>query len=151
MLRKLVPVLVLFAITTSCSKDKFQTTPSISIKEETSIVPVGGTLFVRMEYTDKEGDVSRGSLIYLPELLNTRRLAPNVPPYAPINLPVPDFPDNDKGEIELNLDWVNIYKEIQARPGQDKNDTIRIKLVVMDRENNTSDTAVTGTIVLLGQ
>jgi hypothetical protein len=151
MIRKLVPILSIVIVFASCDKNKFQTRPSLELVDESSVVPRDGQIFVRLKYTDKEGDVARDSLFYQPELLNVRKpVGPRE--YAPVQDPLPNFPDKNKGEIELRLDHFFYYKEISDnRPGVDKNDTIIIRFVLKDRGGNISDTAVSGQIVLLDQ
>lgn len=149
MIRILVPIAFVIAISTACNKDKYQTKPSIEVVDESSVVPRDGQIFVRLKYTDKEGDVARDSIWYLAELLNVRRpVGPRE--YIPVKEPLPDFPDKNSGEIELRLDHFLYYKEIaDNNPDHDKNDTIRIRFVLQDRAGNRSDTAISGSIVLL--
>jgi hypothetical protein len=151
MIRKLVPILSTVIIIAACSKNKYNTRPSLEVVDESSVVPRDGQIFVRLNFTDKEGDVARDSIYYQPELLNVRRpVGPRE--YAGVKDPLPDFPDKTKGEIELRLDHFLYYKEIaDNRPGVDKNDTLIIRFVLKDRAGNVSDTAVSGQIVLLDQ
>ncbi|KIC93470.1 hypothetical protein [Flavihumibacter solisilvae] len=151
MIRILVPALLILTVCYACSKDKYKTKPSLEVLDESSIVPRDGQIYVRLKFTDKEGDIARDSIWYLPELLNVRRpVGPRE--YIPVKDPLPDFPDKSSGEIELRLDHFLYYKEIADNtPGHDKNDTIRIRFVLQDRAGNTSDTAISGQIVLLDQ
>src|SRR3989442_1475054 len=120
-----------------CDKNSFETRPQIKVKAlNGNVVPLGGSLIVTLEVTDKQGDLGNGQFIYLPELLNKRRLASSVPNYIPVTVSIPKFPDKSKSDLELRIERAFIYKEIQSRPGQDKNDTIRIKIVVVDRGAN---------------
>jgi len=147
----IISALALFVLG-ACGKDNFQTTPQVKVKSlNGNLIPVGGGLVINLEATDKEGDLSEGELVYFPKLLNVRRLAPNIPDYTPVTQGIPKFPDNSKTDLELRLDRNFIYKDINARTGEDKNDTINIRIVVKDRAGNTSDTTTTETIVLLGQ
>lgn len=151
MIRIWVPALLILTICYSCSKDKYKTRPSLEVVDESSVVPRDGQIFVRLKFTDKEGDIARDTIWYLAELLNVRRpVGPRE--YIPVEEPLPNFPDKSSGEIELRLDHFLYYKEIADNtPEHDKNDTIRIRFVLQDRAGNVSDTATSGTIVLLDQ
>lgn len=138
-----------------CSKDKFQTTPSLRIKSMNANLlrpTLDSRLTITYEYTDKEGDIANDTLMYFPELLNKRRLSDPVGgKYFPIYESTPSFPKTSKGEIDLNLYGGNLYRNLVTRPGEDKNDTIRIRTVLYDNANNKSDTSYSEKIVILGQ
>ena len=156
MIRKLVPIVVVVTVLLACSKDKFQTKPSLEVTEHAEVVGLQSSFRVVLEFTDKEGDISGAgdSTLWLKgELLNQRRVDPNVPQqYVNIYWPLPEFPDKTKGEIQLDLSYADFYKMIdEDDPTKDKNDTIRIRFAVRDRAGNVSDTVSTGNIVLLGQ
>jgi len=146
-----VPVFVL-VLSVACSKDNYKTQPQFKVKSlNGNVIPLGGTLVVTIEATDKEGDLGNGSYTYLPVLLNKRRLAVTSLPYASITEPIPGFPDNSKSDIDLRLARTSLFKDLNVRPGEDKNDTIAIKIVITDRAGNKSDTSSTDPIILLGQ
>lgn len=156
MIRKLAPIVAILVTLIACSKDKFQTEPSLEVKSHSEVVAVQSSFNVSLEFTDKEGDLSGAgdsTLWYKAELLNTRRLSQGVPrEYFDGYAPLPEFPDKSSGEIQFRLEYRDFYKEIdERREGFDKNDTIRIRFAVKDRDGNLSDTAITGNIVLLGQ
>jgi hypothetical protein len=136
----------------ACDKDKFQTKPQISLKSITDYVPFQGILEVSLTFTDKEGDLGEGTLFYLPVLQNVRPLAPSIPlpPYDTVRYPIPEFPEKSKGEMKLNLNRNDIYKEIQQRGGTDKNDTLIFRIYVRDKAGNTSDTLITSKVVVQG-
>jgi len=139
----------------ACSKDKFQTKPSLTLKTMNGNVlrpTLDSRLTLTYEYTDKEGDVSNDTLMYYPELLNKRRLSDPVGgKYFPIYEMTPSFPKTSKGDIELNLYGGNLYRNLVTRPGEDKNDTLRIRAVLFDNANNKSDTVYSDKIIILGQ
>lgn len=141
------PVLFLLI---ACNKDKFQTKPQISLKSITDFVPLQGMFQATLSFTDKEGDLGNGQLIYLPVMLNKRPLAPAIPPYDSVVTAIPSFPEKSNGDINLNLDRVNLYKEIQQQGGKDKNDTLILKIYVRDKAGHTSDTLATSSFVLQG-
>ena len=132
-------------IAASCNKDKFQTKPTIEVKSlNTHEVPApNGDLEIRLEFTDKEGDLGDGILTYIRVRTNTR----------PIPLPgtydkpdtirtgIPEFPGTSKGDIFLTIP----YNFLDEDPG--RNDTMFFKITVKDIKNNSSDTISTATIV----
>lgn len=129
----------------ACHKDKFQTKPTISVKDlnTTEVMAPDGTLRITIEVTDKEGDAGSGELTYV-------RIRTNGTPIPdPINndkadtarAPVPDFPKKDKVDMTLDIP----YSFLDEDPG--RNDTMFFRLTLRDRENNQSDTIDTKQIV----
>jgi len=129
----------------ACSKDKFQTKPTISVKDinNTEVNAPDGTLRITLECTDKEGDEGNGQLTYI-------RVRTNSTPIPdPTNndkadtafAMVPDFPTKDKVEMTLDIP----YSFLDEDPT--RNDTMFFKLTLRDRGNNQSDTISTTQIV----
>jgi hypothetical protein len=136
-------VLVLFA----CSKDSFETKPQISIKSVSpEFVPIGGRLNIRLEFRDKEGDVD-DSLFVIRERLNINSFSP---PFE-LKYDIPEFPEKSKGEFEITIPYATgltlNLNPIGSSPNFE-NDTLRLKLVVKDKEKNTSDTAIIERVVV---
>ena len=128
----------------ACSKDKFQTKPTISVKEINSTeITTGGTLRITLECTDKEGDEGGGQLTYI----RVRTNSTSIP--DPTNndkadtafATVPDFPTKDKVEMTLDIP----YNFLDEDPFL--SDTMFFKLTLRDRGNNQSDTISTAQIV----
>lgn len=144
-MKKFIPFLfVVFLV--ACDKDKFQTKPQIEIDSyNTKELPSNASLIINLKFTDKEGDLGQGQFTYIPERLNRRGLPPSVPNYSPVNLPIPEFSDHNKGEFELKMEWKNLHKSDM------ENDTIRLKFVAEDREGNRSDTVQSDQLVILRQ
>lgn len=137
-----LPVCFLIA----CGKDSFETKPQIEIESyNTKTLPPNADLVINLKFTDKEGDLGKGQFTYEPVRLNRRGLPPSVPGYSPVNLPIPDFNDHNKGEFELKMQWKFLHKSDQ------ENDTIRLKFVAMDRAGNISDTVESDQVVILRQ
>lgn len=131
-------------IIAACHKDKFQTKPTISVKDMNGPdIPVGGTLHITLECTDKEGDEGQGVLTYV----RVRTNSTSIP--DPVNndkadtayATVPDFPTKDKVEMTLDVP----YSFLDEDPNL--NDTMFFKLTLRDRGNNQSDTISTTQIV----
>jgi hypothetical protein len=140
-------ILFLFVLSlVACDKDKFQTKPQIEIDSyNTKELPPNYSLIVNLKFTDKEGDLGQGQFTYIPVRLNRRGLPPSVPNYSPVNLPIPEFSDHNKGQFELKMEWKNLHKSDR------ENDTILLKFVAVDREGNSSDTVQSDQLVILSQ
>jgi hypothetical protein len=129
----------------SCNKDKFQTTPQISIKRVSDKkVPVNGNLVVTLSYTDKEGDIDN-NLDIIRERLNKKNTE------APLVLPFPivQFPDTDRGDIQIDLKYFdaltlssNAIRIPGSNPPRFEVDTLRLKFVLTDKAGNVSDTVI---------
>ncbi len=128
----------------ACNKNRFQTNPSISIKDINSTeITQGNSLKITLECTDKEGDVGGGQLTYIRVRTNTIPIPnPSVNDKADTAYyTVPDFPKTDKVNIDLTIP----YEFMNEDPN--RNDTMFFKITVKDLENNQSDTISTKTVV----
>ncbi len=98
-------IAVAFLVVAACSKDNFDSSPTLKIKEATpEEIPVNGSLFVILEFTDKEGDVySRGdsTLVIIRQRLNVR--GPIID--SSVRYPVPEFPEKTKGELQVTIPY----------------------------------------------
>jgi hypothetical protein len=136
----------------ACSKDKFQTVPSLRVKSiSTDVVPFNGSLTVRLEFTDKEGDV-HDSIWVKKQRLN-RRVTPTI--RDSILYKIPDYPDKTKGEFEITLDYQSILSAIAplnsipaTTPPSKESDTLNVKFAVRDKAGHISDSVSIGTIVV---
>ncbi len=143
-----VPVAVLLLILSaglfSCSKDKFKTNPSLEITGyKSKTVGRNDALIINLRFTDKQGDLTSGSFVYIPTRLNARPLPPLIPDYDSVKLVVPTFPDHSDGTFQLNLPWLNVHKS------DIENDTIKMRFVLVDRAGNKSDTVTSDRLVIL--
>ncbi len=140
----LCSVILIVCVLTACHKDKFQTKPTISIKEINSTeIPEGGTLRITLECTDKEGDEGNGMLTYIRVRTNSTPIPDpgNNDKADTAVYPVPDFPSKDKVEMTVDIP----YTFLDEDPGV--NDTMYFRLTLRDRGNNQSDTISTVPIV----
>lgn len=138
-------VVVLFL---ACSKDKFQTKPQISIKaysNKSREVTPNQNLDITFSYTDKEGDIGTGRLLYYPTRLNIIPLANGDKYLDSVIYQIPDLPDYDKGDINFAMRWNDFHKS------DTENDTLLIKFQVEDRAGNRSDTISSDVLVVLKQ
>ncbi|HET9824647.1 MAG TPA: hypothetical protein VFP87_04905 [Chitinophagaceae bacterium] len=138
-------VAALAVVLCTCSKGKFQTTPTIRIKDmnTTEVNAPNGELKITLECTDKEGDEGQGELTYIRVRTNS------IPIPDPVNndkadtarQAVPSFPKTDKVEMVLLIP----YTFLDEDPG--RNDTMYFKLTLRDSQNHQSDTITTKSIV----
>ena len=144
-MKKLLIAALALTVMIACSKDKFQTKPQISVKDYSSReIGQDGVLEIRLNYTDKEGDVGQGEFF-------GERIRTNLRPLggADNNLadtliyPIPEMPNIDKGVLIMTLNY-GFLKESQV-----ENDTLVFKIAVKDRAGNASDTLTTDKIVIL--
>jgi hypothetical protein len=136
-------ILILFMI--GCGKDKFQTKPTVSVKEigPTDVTGPNGELKIKLECTDKEGDEGQGVLTYIRIRTNSTPIPqPGIYDKADtVQTPIPSFPKTQKVEMELTIP----YGFLDEDPN--KNDTMFFKITIRDSQNNQSDTITTSSIV----
>jgi hypothetical protein len=137
----------------ACSKDKPETRPSIKIKSVSAdVIPNGGTLFVNLEFTDKEGDVN-DTLYIIKKRLNKHEV---VTVRDSIARKVPDFPEKSRGTIELSLEYSNFLISAQSPPIVSPGppivyepDTIRMTFYLKDKANHISDTVAIDRLIII--
>ena len=150
MIRAILFILVTGLVVASCKKDKFQTKPSLKLKSMNgNVVPAGSALMLEFEFTDKEGDVN-DTIFVKKERINTIKVATVRDAFG---LPVPNFPKNNQGTIQVLLDH-SFYLTSAINPPKDpagKNmpDTLMLKFTLKDRANNVSDTVTAGPVIIL--
>jgi hypothetical protein len=144
---KLIIAFIAVVVIIACNKGNYQTRPTLKIKSlNGNIVPAGGTLTIRIEYTDKEGDLSQDTLLSIRRRLNRRPLPPGGVSVDTLHNIIPKFPEKVKGEFDVNFNWANYLHQSDI-----ENDTIMFKFVAKDRAGHTSDTVSTERIVILRQ
>jgi len=127
----------------ACGKDKYETKPLLEIKDYSSKeIFVGTSLTIRINYFDKEGDLSQAPIIGILRRLNIFPLPPALDKVDTIKTNLPEFPKNDNGEITFSLPY-DFLKESTV-----ENDTIMFRFSVTDRAGNVSDTVETTPIVI---
>jgi hypothetical protein len=150
-MKAILVVLSSILILLACSKDKFETKPQIDIKSaEPKVVPQNGNMIVDLAFTDKEGDLDA---VYIWKVRLNKIVRPTVRDSIPPRQ-VPEFPKNQKGELELNLDY-QLHLISAQTPRRDpitgrlEPDTLNMKFVVKDKAGNVSDTSYLNNIVIL--
>lgn len=134
--------LITFALI-ACNKDKFQTKPRIEIKDyNLKEIGPGQSLIIRLNYYDKEGDISQALMMSRKIRLN------NFPPISSLDYkadsldgPLPAFPQKDEGEITFTLPYITLDES------QTQNDTVQFRFAITDNAGNTSDTITSEIIV----
>ncbi|MEO5594695.1 MAG: hypothetical protein ABIR15_10405 [Chitinophagaceae bacterium] len=152
-MKKLLIAGFVLIVLLACNKDKFQTKPQIQLKSiSATVVPINGDLNITLTYTDKEGDIS-DTLFIKKERLNKTVVATI---RDSIKYKIPDFPNYDKGEIGLALDYENNLKSAitpppipGSNPSKPQPDTLNIKIWIHDKAGNVSDTVSTGQVVII--
>ena len=148
----LLSIFIIIAV--ACNKDKFQTKPTIKIKSlNTEYVPLNGKLIIKLECTDKEGDV-QDSVIIIKRRLN-RRVVPTL--RDTIRYKFPDFPNTPRTEVIATLDYQTILSAQNppnipgSNPPQKELDTLILKMAVRDRAGHISDTITSNQIIVFRQ
>ncbi len=135
---------VLILLILACNKDKFETKPTIKVKDiSPEEVTNGGRLTITLECTDKEGDAGKGELTYIRVRTNGTPIpdAGSNDKADTVHYPVPDFPKTQKTEISVTIP----YDFMDEDPN--RNDTMYFKLSLKDVANNSSDTISTKSVV----
>lgn len=147
-------VLIILSVTLiffACSKGDFETKPQIEIKSANpTVVPQNSNMIVDLNFTDKEGDLAD---VYIWKVRLNKIVRPTVRDSIPPR-PVPDFPKNQKGELELDLQYqAHLISAQNPRrdpiTGRLEPDTLNMKFVVKDKAGNVSDTSYLNNVVIL--
>lgn len=129
---------LLLVILGSCGKDKYETTPTITIKEANPDVvdAPNGTLRFIIESTDKEGDEGGGILTYIRVRTSLVPIPnPGLNDKADtVRMLVPNFPKTSKKDLEVSV----IYDFLNEHPNL--NDTMYFRFTLQDLAGNNSDT-----------
>ena len=143
---KTIPVIFIISLTTlliACGKDKFETKPKLEIKNYSSKeIFQGDALTIRLNYFDKEGDLSNAPLIGILKRINLFPLAPGQDKVDTFRNNLPEFPKKENGEITFQLPF-DFLKESTV-----ENDTLIFRFAVSDLAGNKSDTITTDQIVI---
>jgi hypothetical protein len=145
-MKKFFLITVILIVVIACNKDKFQTKPQITIKSYSSkVLGVGANLEVRMNYTDKEGDIGKGDFYAVRIRLNSRLLSPVDNDKADtLRYKIPEMTSPaDKGELLMALGY-DFLKESNT-----ENDTLVFKIAIKDLAGHASDTLTTDKLVIL--
>ena len=141
-----LPTIFLISLVTliiACGKDKFETKPKLEIKDYSSKdIVQGDVMTIRMNYYDKEGDLSGAPVVGIRRRLNLFPLAPDQDKVDTFSTTLPEFPKKDNGEITFQLQFDFLKESII------ENDTLVFRFAVTDLAGNKSDTITTDQIVI---
>jgi hypothetical protein len=129
----------------SCKKDQYKSVPQISIESINTVIPVGGELDAKFQFTQKNGNLSNGTFIAIRNRLNQQQLPPGTGSADTLTGPIPSFPNKNEGEFDFSLPYSYLNES------QTQNDTIEFKFAVVDAGGNKSDTITSPIIVILYQ
>jgi hypothetical protein len=134
----------------ACKKDKFNTTPSLKLKSISSkVIPVNSDMQVELEFTDKQGDLAGDTLMFIKVRNNERA---TLTTRDTLNLALPDFPEKNKGLLELALSYQNFLISAVSPPtlpgGGNESDSLTMKFILKDNASHHSDTLVINDIVI---
>lgn len=136
-------VLSLSVLLLACGKDKFETKPSLKIKDYSGKEIVQGeTLRIRIDYFDKEGDLSQAPFLGIRDRVNLFVLPPQQDKADTFRYQLPEFPEKNNGEITFQLSYDFLKESIT------ENDTLIFRFSVTDIAGNTSDTISSDKIVI---
>ena len=108
-----------------------------------SVIPVGGAMQAKINFTQSNGLLSKGLFIAIRTRLNQIPLPPDLEGADTLLSQIPEFPDKNQGEFQYTLDYNYLHQSDQ------ENDTINFQFAVIDQGGNRSDTITTETIVVL--
>lgn len=127
----------------ACDKDKFETKPRLEIKDYSSReIFTGDIMTIRLDYFDKEGDLDGAPMIGILDRINLFPLAAGQDKADTFHNNLPNFPENEEGEISFQLDYT-FLKESTV-----ENDTLIFRFAVTDLAGNNSDTIDSDPIVI---
>jgi hypothetical protein len=137
----LISLLVLVVI--SCGKDKFQSTPQLTLKSVSStVVPANTGLQVILQLTDSEGDI--GDSIWVRKL-TTRCPSSNTLDSGKYRIPS-DVPRTKNMDAEIIFTFDYAFDGLQ--PACTQPDTAIFSFWLKDLAGHVSDTASTPAIII---
>src|SRR3954453_15461422 len=121
MTTKVLLTIMLTAVITACSKNEYNTKPTLKIENvSTNVVQVGEPLTFDIKVTDKEGDVTDS--FYIKKVRINKRVRPTL--RDSFAFKIPDAPKTTNGTVRVELSYQ--YYLISADPAIE-NDTLLFK------------------------
>ena len=140
---KILVSMVLMVLVLACTKNSYNTKPTLKIKSiNGNVFDNGSTLVLQIQVTDKEGDVTDSLFMHRVRYNQKVRLTLR----DSIYFKVPDAPNSSDGIIQLDLDYNNY---LAAAQNPLENDTIAFRFALKDKAGNVSDTITTEQIVVI--
>jgi hypothetical protein len=134
----------------ACSKDKFETRPSLEIKSiGPNPMPKNSVpLVIDLEYIDKEGDLAEDSAIYVRKIrINQKKVGKTLRDSFWLPLPK-DVPKKTKGTIRLTLDFETYAKSADDPGNPPAPDSLIFRFAMRDKAQNVSDTVESGLVII---
>ena len=147
---KLFALFTLIAAVAACDKTKFNTKPSLKLRTINSyLIPINQKLEVDFDYTDKEGDIS--NVLIIKKIRTNKRVVATL--RDSLGLTVPDFPKYKQGVVAASLSYQEhlisaINPPSSGNPPRPENDTLTLKFVLKDKDDNVSDTVTIENVVI---
>lgn len=144
---KILVALLAAGLLTACTKNKYNTKPTLVLKSVSAdVVPVGGELRFEFEIFDKEGDIN--DTFFIKKTRINKLTKPTI--RDSFTLKFPTVPDNTKtGIIRVNMTYQNYLVSAQNPGNPPQNDTLVFKFAIRDQAKNVSDTITTNPIVII--
>ncbi len=128
-----------------CGKDKLETRPSIKFKSVNSTeIFRGMRLEVFLEFSDKEGDLSLGEVVYFRDRLNLKPPPPLTDKADTVFYSLAEFPVRSTGEIQVNIPYDFMDEDLND------DDTMMFRFSVKDAMGNVSDTIDSPIVIARG-
>jgi hypothetical protein len=151
-MRYIILVIGFVFILVACNKDKFQTKPQLKLESTSDKnIPVNGSLKVKLEFTDKEGDLD--TLLVMKKYRMNVRVVPTI--RDSIGFTLPPFPETTKGVFELDLTWgnylvsaLNAPTVIGSNPVKKESDSLKLVFYIKDKAGNKSDSLIISDVVV---
>ncbi|MEO8854655.1 MAG: hypothetical protein ABI359_12815 [Ginsengibacter sp.] len=139
--------LFLCVIFTACTKDKFNSTPTLKFKSVSSTtLPPGQLIQFTLSFTDGPGNLSDS--IFVEKIEPTCGASNFTEQYS-----IPTFPttSDEKGDLVLTFgnNASTSYSNISAQC--QRNDTAVFRFAIKDKENHVSDTVSSPPIIIIYQ
>lgn len=140
----LFAVITIIGIVVGCSKNEYNTKPTLKIKSiSKTFVPAGESLLVQLQVTDKEGDVT-DSLYFQKVRINQKKVPVTL--RDTLYFKIPDAPNSSDGIVQLDLTYDSYLVSAETPNGQ--NDTLIFRFAIQDKAKNKSDTISSDPIVI---
>lgn len=146
---KLLILLTITAFFYGCSKDEFNTKPSLSFAEaNTTELRQGNLLIFSLDFTDKEGDIQ--DTLWVQKISTTCPTTPGVQFISPYRVPNFTGTANLKGKLEITFVYnANVPGTPSIVGCTNRNDTSYFRFWLKDKANNRSDTVRSPDIILI--
>jgi len=133
---KILLTLLVVVVLAACKKDKYNTTPTLTLKSTSNkTVPLNGTFNVEIELTDKEGDIS--DTLYFKKVRLNKRVTGTL--RDSLLFAIPEVTNIKTSFLNLDLQY-QAHLLSSTNPGNPPQpDTLRLEFYVKDKAKNKSN------------